>query len=180
MIPPLVQRAQALAGRLGFERSCSDETGRLLRVLAAQRGRVRVGEIGTGAGVGSAWLLSGLPPATAFVTVELDPGRAAAAAELLAEDEHARVLEGDWREVLPAEAPFDLLFVDGGGQETKGDETVLGLLATGGTLVLDDLTPGLEGPDPVRDLWLSHPRLAAVELQLSAREAAIVASLQAQ
>ena len=85
-----------------------------------------------------------------------------------------------WREVLPAEAPFDLLFVDGGGQETKGDETVLGLLATGGTLVLDDLTPGLEGPDPVRDLWLSHPRLAAVELQLSAREAAIVASLQAQ
>ncbi len=178
MVPPLVEQALAHAARTGFDRSCSGETGALLRMLAGQRGRTRVAEIGTGCAVGSAWLLAGLAPTVPFLTVELDAGRAAAAAELLAADENARVLHGDWREALPPEAPFDLLFADGG--RAKEHERLLGLLAPGGTLVLDDLTPGrpLED-DPVRALWLGHPRLAAVELQVSSREAVIVGTLQA-
>ena len=148
-------------------------------MLAGQRGRTRVGEIGTGCGVGAAWILSALAAETPLVTVELDAERATAAAELLAGDEHARVLYGDWADVLPAEAPFDLLFADGGGQATKANPAVLDLLAPGGTLVLDNLTPGRPGRDPVRELWLGHLRLAAIELRLSPREAAIVAVLQA-
>jgi predicted O-methyltransferase YrrM len=175
--PPLVVRAEAAAARLGFEGSSTLEAGRLLHVLAAQRGRVRVGEIGTGTGVGAAWIVSALPPAVPFVTVELDGRRAAAAAELFAEDENVRVLEGDWHELMPTEAPFDLLFYDGGGKqrpELDGAQ-VLGLLAPGGTVVMDDLTPGRPGPDPVREFWLGHPELSAVELQVSEREAVIVA-----
>ena len=47
--------------------------------------------------------------------------------------------------------------------------------------MLDDLTPGraVDG-DPVRELWLRHPRVACVELQLSPREAAIVGVLHRQ
>jgi predicted O-methyltransferase YrrM len=176
VLPPLVEKALALAERTGFHRSCSIETGRLLQVLAAQRARLRVAEIGTGAGVGSAWLLSGLPPDVAFLTVELDDARAAAAADLLAEDANARVLHGDWRKLLAAEAPFDLLFADGG--RAKEHEELVGLLAVGGTLVIDDLTPGRTEHDPVRRLWLGRPRVAAVELQVSAREAVILGTLQ--
>ena len=84
MVPPLVERALALSERAGFTKSCSPEAGRLLQVLAGQRGRTRVAEIGTGCGVGSAWILSALDPDVPFVTVELDPERAAEAAELLA------------------------------------------------------------------------------------------------
>ena len=177
MVPPLVERALAVAERLGFEKSCSAETGKLLQVLAGQRGRVRVAEIGAGCGVGSAWLLAGLAPDAAFLTVEPDDERAGAVAELLAQDGNARVLHGDWADVLPAEAPFDLLFADGGG--AKGRPELVGLLAPGGTLVLDDLTPGreIEG-DPVRELWLRHPRVAAIEVQVSPREAVIVGTLQ--
>ena len=54
--PELVGRALALAERSGFEHSCAPAVGRLLAVLA---GRVRgglVGEIGTGCGVGTAWM----------------------------------------------------------------------------------------------------------------------------
>jgi predicted O-methyltransferase YrrM len=177
VLPLLVEQALALAERTGFTRSCSAETGRLLRVLAGQRGRLRVAEIGTGCGVGSAWLLAGLPPEVPFLTVEIDPERAAAAAELLAADGQARVLRGDWREVLPAEAPFDLLFADGG--RAKEHDELVGLLSPGGTLVLDDLTPGRTGPDPVRELWIAHPRVVAVELQVSSRESVIVGTLQA-
>jgi predicted O-methyltransferase YrrM len=173
--PPLVEQALREAERTGFTRSCSPETGRLLQLLAAQRGRARVAEIGTGSGVGAAWLLSGLDPGVAFVTVELDAGRAAAADQLLAADENARVLRGDWRDVLPPEAPFDLLFADGG--KAKEHEELAGLLAPGGTLVLDDLTPGRPA-DPVRELWLRHPRVLAAELQVSSHEAVIVGTLQ--
>ena len=176
MLPPLVERALALSERAGFTKSCSPETGRLLQVLAGQRGRTRVAEIGTGCGVGSAWILSALDPEVPFVTVELDAQRAAEAAGLLAGDENATVLQGDWQEVLPGEAPFDLLFADGG--RSKYHEELLGLLAAGGTLFLDDLTPGYEGRDPVRELWLDHPRLLAAELQISPREAVIVGTLQ--
>ena len=176
MLPPLVERALALSERAGFTKSCSHETGRLLQVLAGQRGRTRVAEIGTGCGVGSAWILSALDPGATFVTVELDAQRAAEAAELLAGDENAKVLQGDWQDVLPADGPFDLLFADGG--RSKYHETLLGLLAPGGTLFLDDLTPGYDGRDPVRELWLGHPRLVAAELQISPREAVIVGTLQ--
>ena len=175
-MPPLVERALALAERTSFPRSCSAETGRLLQMLAGQRGLERVAEIGTGCAVGSAWILSALDPAVSFLTVELDEQRATAAAELLAEDENARVLLGDWREVLPREAPFDFLFADGG--KAKYEEEVVSLLAPGGMLVLDDLTPGYDDPDPVRELWLGHRRLVAVELQISPLEAAIVGTLQ--
>jgi predicted O-methyltransferase YrrM len=60
--PPLVRRALELERELGFDRSSIPEVGRLLHLLAAQRGRMRVGEIGTGCGVGAAWIASALPP----------------------------------------------------------------------------------------------------------------------
>jgi predicted O-methyltransferase YrrM len=176
VLPPLVERALALSERAGFMRSCSFETGRLLQVLAGQRGRSRVAEIGTGCGVGSAWILSTLDPDVPFITVELDGQRAGEATELLAGDENATVLHGDWREVLPEEAPFDLLFADGG--RSKYSEELLGLLAPGGTLLMDDLTPGYADHDPVRELWLGHPRLLATELQVSASEGVIIGTLQ--
>ena len=173
--PPLVARALALEQELGFERSCIREMGLLLHVLAAQRGRTRVGELGTGCGVGAAWIVSALPPSVAFVTVELEETRAVAAAELFADDENLTVLQGDWHELMPPEAPFDLLFLDSGKQHPELDgEKVIGLLAPGATIVMDDLTPGRPGPDPVRGFWLNHPRIAALEILTTPATAAIV------
>jgi predicted O-methyltransferase YrrM len=177
VVPPLVERALALTERLGFEKSCLPEVGRLLHVLAGSRGRERVAEIGTGTGVGAAWIVSALPPQTPFFTAELDPARAAAARELFAADGNVHVLEGDWRELLPQEAPFDLLFYDATKQlrPQEDGELVAGLLSPGGIAVLDDLTPGFAGPDPVRDFWLGRPDLAATEVLTTRETAAILA-----
>ncbi|HUK94430.1 MAG TPA: class I SAM-dependent methyltransferase [Gaiellaceae bacterium] len=174
--PPLVTRALALERELGFGHSSIPEVGRLLHLLAAQRGRTRVGELGTGCGVGAAWIVSALPPTVPFVTAELDERLARAAAELFAEDENVTVLQGDWHELMPPEAPFDLLFYDGGGkQHPENDgEDVVGLLAPGGTIVMDDLTPGRTEHDPVREFWLNHPEIAALELLTTPETAAIV------
>jgi predicted O-methyltransferase YrrM len=160
---------------LGFAKSCSPEAGRLLHLLAAQRGRERVGEIGTGAGVGTAWLASALPPGAALWTAEPDTELADAAASLFADDPDVHVLAGPWREVLPGHAPFDVVFYDGGRKQFPEEEgeAVVELLTPGGTIVLDDFRER-RPHDPVKAFWLGHPRLVGAELALSDRESALV------
>lgn len=169
-----------------FERSSTLEIGRLLAVLVAARPRGRFAEIGTGCGVGSAWVADALGPEASLVTVELDDDRAAAASRLFADYPNVRVLHGDWHEVLPPEAPFDLLFFDGGhwkrGDVPAESKQALSLVAPGGVVVIDDLTPESfwpkewrGRPDPPREFWLNHPDVVATELLTTPESAAILA-----
>ena len=174
-VPPLVARARAAALELGFERSCRDEDGLLLHVLAARRGIERVAEIGTGAGVGTAWLAAALPPGVPLFTAESDAACAAAAAALFVDDPDVHVLEGDWRVVLPPNAPFDLVFVDGGGAAKDDPDAVLGLATPGATLVLDDFSADWDGPDIRRERWLEHTRVETTEVGTGGNALALIA-----
>ena len=147
------------------------EVHALLRALAVGR---RAAEIGTAFGEGARAIAE---TAESLVTVELDAARAQAARQALAGLGNVTAVHGDWHEVLPLLAPFELVFVDGGGQETKTDPGVLDLGARGTIFVLDDMTPGYPGPDPVRDLWLGSERLAGVEILTTPATAAIVATI---
>ena len=102
------------------------EVQRLVATLVASKPGGRIAELGTSYGDGAKAIVAALPAGATFVTVELDPERAARAREALAGTQ-AEVLEGDWRELLPARGPFDVLFADGGG--SYGD--VADLLASG-------------------------------------------------
>jgi hypothetical protein len=97
------------------------------------------------------------------------------------------VLQGDWHELLPPEAPFDLLFFDGGawksGDVVGESAAALELVAPAGVVVIDDMTPEAlwpeewrGKPDPVRDFWLGDPRLRAAEVLTTPATAAIVAT----
>ncbi len=172
-----------------FERSSISEVGRLLGVLAASRPRGRLAEIGTGTGVGAAWVASSMGPEATFVTVEADDDRAAACARLFADYQQVRVLHGDWHELMPPEAPFDLLFFDGGGykrspqQQMRAEsQQALELVAAGGMVVMDNLTPehlwpadGPAWPDALREFWLGSEALVATEVLTTPDTSAIVA-----
>lgn len=172
-----------------FDRSSIPEVGQLLAALAASRPSGRLAEIGTGTGVGAAWIVSAMGPEASFVTAEADDDRAAAAAELFADYPQVRVLHGDWHEVLPAEAPFDLLFFDGGGwkrsppaQMRTESQRALELVAAGGVVAMDNLTPehlwpadGPPWPDALRDFWLGSDGLVATEVLTTPDSSAIVA-----
>jgi predicted O-methyltransferase YrrM len=136
----------------------------LLRTLAAGRD---VAELGTAFGEGAAAMAE---TARSVVTVELDPQRAAAARGRLAHLSNVELVEGDWRQLR---GTFGLVFVDAGADDW---EAILDLVAPGGLLVKDDLTPGrpTDG-DPVREFLLRDVRLAAVEILTTPSTAAIVA-----
>lgn len=129
--------------------------------------------MGTGCGVGTAWMASSAPADTSIVTIELNEKQAAAATDALADVPNVTVLQGDAFDIA-AHGPFDMLFCDSVGKRERQDET-LQLLRPGGIVVLDDLTVGRTGPDDVRDWWLHSPDVIALEIALNAQDAAILA-----
>jgi predicted O-methyltransferase YrrM len=181
-LPPIVARAEAAARAAGFplvadgvHPSCSSpHTGRLLAALAAARPGGRIGEIGTGTGYGTSWILSALPADAEVVTVEIDPGRAAAAQALFAGEAGVTVVEGDAPGVIATLGPFDLLFVDGAhyGGDAEALRSLIPLVRIGGQLVVDDVTPVAALPegsplrrrDAKREALLATPGLVGVEV----------------
>ena len=148
------------------------EVQRLLATLVSSKPGGRIAEIGTAYGEGARAIVDALPADATFVTVEIDRKRAAHAREALA-GTRAEVLEGDWRDLLPQRGPFDLLFADGG----RDYELVIDLLAPGGIVVKDDLSPDwpAKESDPTRRALLADPRVEAIEILVREDMAAIVA-----
>jgi predicted O-methyltransferase YrrM len=183
--PALVQQAYAAARRVGFPVTRDDPghgcgsaslpgTGRFLAMLAAGCTRGRIAELGTGAGIGSAWMAGAMPPDCTLVTAEIDPVRAAAAAAVLGSDDRIRVLTGDWADLLPPLGPYDLIFCDSGVRDMATFSSLVSLLKPGGRIVMDDVTPVLALPehsalrqvDPKREFFKAEHRLVWTEVVL--------------
>ncbi|UYM05791.1 O-methyltransferase [Solicola gregarius] len=179
-VPDLVTRALDLSRQEGFITATRHETGRLLATLAASR-QGTLAELGTGCGVGSAWISSGTGGDARVVTAELDPGLAQKVQDIFAETSGVEVIAGDWT-ALEQYAPFALLFVD--VRDVKGSvEAVCDLMEPGGMVVLDDFTPCESWPpifegrvDVMREQWLTDPRFTAVEVMVSADSSVLIAT----
>ena len=178
--PTLVAQASRMAEVEGFGAdggvsSCLPGIGAVLAVMAASRIGGRIAEIGTGFGVGAAWLLAGMDSSASLVTVEVDAERANTARDVLSADDRVTVITDHWQSCLPGLAPFDLVFVDGGyvehlAEDPRITDMVVDLVSVGGQLVLDDLTVEAEwpeawrgNPDPKRELAFRHPLVVGAE-----------------
>ncbi|MGI5181921.1 O-methyltransferase [Dactylosporangium sp. CA-152071] len=170
----LVDAAYQRAETSGFPMSCEQPVGRLLAVLAASiRPGGHILELGTGAGVGVAWLVAGLGERTdATVTsLELDEKVAAVAAgETWPSYVDLRV--ADALAFLPsAVGMFDLIFADAQGGKIEGLDLTIAALRPRGILVVDDMRVVDDWPEDfkarqagVRRVLTSHPDLVSVEL----------------
>ncbi len=180
-VPQVVARAFDVARRRGFVSFCRNETGRLLATLAAaQHGTLA--EFGTGTGVGTAWLRSGLRPGSRIVSAELDPLLAGAAADIFTDDDQVEVVAADWS-TLRGRGPFALLFLDAREPKDGGPGAVADLMSPGGMVVLDDFTPCALWPpvydgrvDVLREQWLTDDRFTTVELMVATDAAVLVAT----
>ena len=172
-LPPLVAAAVARARQVGFPMSCDPVVGRLLAVLTAHLPEgARVLELGTGTGVGTAWMVSGLLPRTdvTVTSVEKDPDTAAVAADGFWPS-FVRLRCGDALEVLAHGTAFDLIFADAPGGKWDGLGRSVAALRPHGLLIVDDMTPEPDWPDSqraaqdsVRQALMSAPDLTSAEL----------------
>jgi predicted O-methyltransferase YrrM len=174
--PEAVARATEVAAVAGFTLSCEPETGSLLAVLAAAvppGGRIL--ELGTGAGVGTAWIAHGLAGRAdvEVVTVDIDPATAALAART-ALPSYVRRVVGDAVEVTAREGAFDLIFADAQGGKWHGLDVTVAALRPGALLLVDDMTPARfhdaeheQKTAEVRDRLLDHPDLVSVPIAWS-------------
>lgn len=180
-LPEIVTRAFDVSRRAGYVGFCRNETGRLLATLAATRTGT-MAEFGTGCGVGTAWLRSGVRDDADILTAELDQKLAVAAAEIFVDDPLVEVLAADWK-VLRDRGPFSLLFLDSGSPEDVRVDQVADLVEPGGIVVLDDFVPCESWPpitygrvDTLREEWLTDERFTTVEVMVAPDASTLVAT----
>jgi predicted O-methyltransferase YrrM len=156
--PPILKRIREEADALGFKMSCDDRVGALLRTLATARPRSRVLELGTGAGVSTAWILAGMDNASTLLTVDDNAEMVAVARRYLAEDSRVTIVVEDGGTFLQRlrGQTFDLIFADTWPGKFWALEECLDLLAPGGLYVIDDLLP--------QETWPEGHGLKVVEL----------------
>ncbi len=180
-LPDVVRRAFDVSRRSGYVSFCRNETGRLLATLAATRTGT-LAEFGTGTGVGTAWLRSGVRGDAHILTAELDPKLAGAAAEIFVDDPQVEVRAADWSTLMDA-GPFSLLYLDSGDPKSVRVDAVADLVEEGGIVVLDDFTPCEMWPpitygrvDTLREEWLSDARFTTVEVMVAPDASTLIAT----
>ena len=181
-LPAVVNRAFDATRRAGYVSFCRNETGRLLAMLASTRDGT-MAEFGTGTGVGTAWLRSGVRGEKArIITAEVNPRLAEAAAEIFRDDPLVEVLAADWS-TLRDKGPYSLLYLDSGDPEAVGVDAVADLVEDGGIVVLDDFTPCEQWPpifhgrvDTLREHWLTDERFTTVEVMVAPDASTVIAT----
>jgi predicted O-methyltransferase YrrM len=172
-LPASVVAAHERAAAAGFTLSCEPGVGRLLAALAATvapRGRIL--EMGTGVGVGTAWIVSGLDGRSdvQVVSVEID-APTARLAQTASWPGFVTLQVGNILDLLDGLGRFDFIFADSQGGKWEGLDRTIAAVRPGGMLLVDDMTPPTWIDDAhrahtarVRATLLAHPDLVAAEL----------------
>lgn len=134
---------------LGFTMASEPRTGALLAALAASKPGGRLLELGTGTGLGTAWILSGMDAKARLETVDNDASVVAVARRHLAADSRVTFHLADGGEFLVHSETdqFDLIYADAWPGKFSHLDEALSLLKVGGIYVIDDLLPQPNWPE---------------------------------
>jgi predicted O-methyltransferase YrrM len=133
---------------LGFTMASEPLTGSLLRTLAASKPNGLLLELGTGAGAGTSWLLSGMDAGSRLLTVDNDEAAIAVARKHLGHDPRVTFHTSDASKFIERLRgwQFDLVFADTWAGKFTHLADALALVRTGGFYVIDDLLPQASWP----------------------------------
>ena len=144
----IVREARDRAAELGCP-AVSRPTAAVLRLLAASINAQAVVEVGTGAGVSGAALLSGMTPAGVLTSIDVEAEHQRVARETFAalgyDHTRARLIAGRALDVLPrmSDAAYDVVFVDGDKTEYPAIlAQAKRLLRVGGLAIFDNVLWG--------------------------------------
>ena len=151
--PTELPSIEARTTELDFGMASEPRTGALLQILAASKPGGRLLELGTGTGIATSWLLSGMDAAATLTSVDTDPSVQAVAREFLGHDPRLTLITEDGatflRRQLALTPPlqFDLIFADAIPGKYECVDEALVLVAPGGFYVIDDMLPQPNWPE---------------------------------
>ncbi len=148
-MPSVLEAIRRDTQDLGFGMASESKTGALLKVLAASKPGGRFLELGTGTGVGTAWLLAGMDATAKLDSVDSDERILAVAKRHLGADRRVTFHLADGAEFL-ARLPsgqFDFIYADTWPGKFTHLRAALALLQLGGIYVVDDLLPQPNWPE---------------------------------
>jgi len=141
----VIREAREKAAELGCT-AVSRPSAALLRLLAATVSAQTVVEIGTGAGVSGAALLSGMTPTGVLTSIDVESEHQRVARETFTalgfDHTRARLIAGRALDVLPrmSDAAYDIVFVDGDKTEYPAIlAQAKRLLRVGGLVIFDNV-----------------------------------------
>lgn len=147
--PEGLDRILARTTELEFGMASEPRTGALLQMLAATKPGGRFLELGTGTGLATAWLLSGMDAAATLTSVDTNEEVQAVAREFLGGDPRLNLLTLDgaafvWRQPKKC---YDLVFADAIPGKYEALDEALAIVRVGGYYVIDDMLPQPNWPD---------------------------------
>jgi predicted O-methyltransferase YrrM len=118
-------------------------------MLAASKPCGRLLELGTGTGIATAWLLSGMDAASTLISVDTDQEVQAVARAALCHDPRLKLLSHDGAAFLwhQPKTSFDLVFADAIPGKYEVLDEALAIVKTGGYYVIDDMLPQPNWPE---------------------------------
>ena len=171
--PAKLERIVEKTLAVGFPMASEPLVGALLKTLAASKPGGRLLELGTGTGISTAWLLSGMSADATLVSVDTDEQVQGIAAECLGDDGRLSLVISDGMEFLKKQTAgsYDLVFADAMPGKYEGCEDALRVVKPGGFYVIDDMLPQPNWPEghaakvPVlMDVLASHKDFTMVPL----------------
>jgi predicted O-methyltransferase YrrM len=175
IVPKIVEEAYERAQKANYKIFSEREFGRLLATLSAivpKGGRIL--EIGTGVGVGTAWISSSISNNSKIelITIEKKIERARYALEY-PWPPFVEIIVNDFSNVSNSIGEFDLIFADAAAGKWYDLNKTIDILKPNGILIVDDMLPPFANENEeknklrVRKELINHPLLISCELDFS-------------
>lgn len=151
--PAALPAIRARTEELNFAMASEVRTGALLQILAASKPGGRFLELGTGTGLSTAWLLSGMDEASTMISLDTNEQVQDVAREALGNDARLKLMACDaagflWRQPKKS---FDLVFADAIPGKYEALDEALAIVKVGGYYVIDDMLPQANWPEGHQD-----------------------------
>jgi predicted O-methyltransferase YrrM len=148
-IPAAVMRIENDTDAQGFTMASDPHTGALLAVLAASKPSGRFLELGTGTGLGTAWLLAGMDASSHLDSVDTDRSVVDVARRHLGSDPRLTLHVMDGADFIAGSTSgsWDFIYADAWPGKFTHLREALALLRIGGMYFIDDLLPQSNWPE---------------------------------
>lgn len=148
-LPTSLQSIECDTEKSGFSMPSERKAGSLLKTLAASKPGGKFLELGTGTGLSTAWILSGMDANSSLLSVDNDEEPQKIALKHLDDDSRVTFLCEDGAKVINHQktASFDMIFADAWPGKYLLLNKTLELLKPGGFYVIDDMEPQPNWPE---------------------------------